>query len=775
MGSRLARSRYVKRGNPYQLANHTTMSTMRSTRRLLSFGIAGALVFQLFGAIIPPTVAHAAGPSVVLSEINWGGSTGLSTDQWFEIANMSGATIDFSTSSFRLESDQSAPGCTAGLNCTTVLTIDGSTLGATSKLASGKYLVFGAKSAATTAVNLPTAPADPTDTRYVQAATLALPTVATRYYLVDVTTSTAVDMLGRLDGTGAIPFFGVAPTSSTPASTMARSYDSLGMPLSGDLVSSWRSSMTRGVNFKSGLTEYGTPGTKNVEVATPTALTIAPSFSTTVASQPSITGTISAEVTSVVIGIRRMTPSVLDLPAVPATISAGTFSAIMSLPAGRYTFTVKAFDVDGNAAPAANIRSSMADVTGNYVVFADVVGSIATPVLNAVPSITNQPSVMVSGTVQTTPDPVTSVDIMRNGVFMQSVPVVAGSFSASVFLSPNMMNTLSVVGIADTAAVSLPAMVTVTHDNIAPLAVDVTKVLLSANKPGTQDTLAGNPAAAEANTMLYVYSDAAMTKLVPGTPVTVAANGSFPVIQLGDNLYGKVWLRLMDAAGNVGPAVTVVNPIDFTSTVAGIQATATETTMTLSWPAVAGASNYLVKYRTQDGAYGTAVSICNGLPCDPTVTLINLLPKTMYVVSVAPVDAFGNVGGYAEFTAATATPAPVVVPVTQTIRRLPAPAPSATPSVTPNPEPSPETGEVKSTTDETTNWTPWVILAIIAVLAVLAALGYFYWFGGEAGAAALASATAARDKATKESPEKRSAESSGGGGDPSKKKIDKRW
>lgn len=93
-------------------------------------------------------------------------------------------------------------------------------------------------------------------------------------------------------------------------------------------------------------------------------------------------------------------------------------------------------------------------------------------------------------------------------------------------------------------------------DTTAPAAPDATKLKITDNDTTAVDTIAGDAGAVEANAVVKVYSDAALTNLV-GTK-TAAADGSFAAINLTDASTGSItyYVTATDASGNVSAATS---------------------------------------------------------------------------------------------------------------------------------------------------------------------------------------------------------------------------
>ncbi|CAN5120634.1 hypothetical protein BH11PAT4_BH11PAT4_0300 [soil metagenome] len=716
------------------------MHTARTRlQKFLSYVVSATVAVQAFGIFLPTSGVHAAAGDLIINELHWAGSTGNSSDEWFELYNNSGAAIDFSVTPYTFE-----------ISNEDNVVLDAVVLGATvPTLPNHDYLLVYNNPAGTTVKSSAVAH------KFEPLVDFNLPNLPTNYRLLDSTLVEvdAIKPAGMGDG---IPFEG---TMVGVKSSMQR----LGATSNGTNAMSWRTSNTVGITFKAGVEQYGTPGAANVELDWPTNNIFSPLGSTELPVLPVLSGDTDVLATDVLARITKMGPgSVITTQTLP--VAATAYTDTLNLTAGRYQVDVAELDGVGNRSAWIAVPADATKTEFNYVVLAES-SSVAAPVLNPYPAITNQSSITFTGSSVGN----TEVDVLLNGVYYGTVPVVADMFSSDVMLVPNTVNTVEFVSVDSMGMVSVPAQAVVTHDAIAPLAVDVTKVPVTSNAPGTNDSLVGLAGAAEGATSLKYFSDAAGTMQI-GVAVMVNADGSFPMLNLGDNMYGVVYMQLTDIAGNQSPMAMVLNPISFVP-VGGITIQASqilEKQAKFTWNVVPGAVNYMVKYRAADGTYGSAMKLCaTAAPtCTPELTLINLTGSTNYVVAVAAVDMYGNSSSYVEHNFKTLAPPVVTAPTPAvTVTTVAAPVstgktaattkvlPSPTPSPTPTPEPTktPEAGEVKSSTDEVgTNWTPWIILGVLAAIAALATLGYFYWFGGSAGEAALAAAAIAKEKSDKE-------------------------
>jgi len=99
-----------------------------------------------------------------------------------------------------------------------------------------------------------------------------------------------------------------------------------------------------------------------------------------------------------------------------------------------------------------------------------------------------------------------------------------------------------------------------TADSTPPAAPDADKLVVTENPPGTTDTIKGLPGAVESNAEVTVYSDSGLSVIL-GTAMATG-DGSFPAIDIGDNLNAKVWVTATDAAGNEGQSTMKTNDIE---------------------------------------------------------------------------------------------------------------------------------------------------------------------------------------------------------------------
>lgn len=758
-----------------------TMQTKRLWRSLISIGAVAVLALQFLGALTP-SLAHASSLTLRITEINWAGSNGHPTDEWIELQNVSGGVIDFAATPYTLE------GVIGGTTQTLA------TLGAADgTLNDTNYLVLTREAAPSGNSTLLGANAN---ARYIQEPALDLPDQPTAYHLLD-STSALADSVD--DGGFGIPFAG---SNAGPMASMAR----VDASTDGNQPGNWRSSHTMGVNFVANSPEqWATPGEANVEVAEPFNVSVNPPDSTTINGTPVVSGTTATGVVSATATFTRASytpvPYSRSYSGIFSSANGGPFviaPLVPTLDPGRYLIDVIGSDLAGHHSASVHVPVAVGVNEYNYVKI-PTSSPVPSPTLDSYPGLTNQPTVTISGTLDTIGHVYNSVEILRNGRYLTTVPADVGgaTFTSTLGLLPDTTNTFSFMAVDDGGVFSVPAVATVVNDSTKPDPVVASKVTVGANPAGSADTIQGQPGAAEPATTLWVYSDSALTQQIASAPVDV--DGSFPLISIGDNLYNRVYLVLQDAAGNVSDPTAIDNPTGYVGgSVSGLNLTVSSigaTQVTLTWSAVSGASSYHLKYRTATGAYGQPATLCTtgNTGCTFTSSIMNLQQDTDYVVAMAVVDKFGNESAYveksvhtsklntAEFTGVGGNFVPAAASTTNGYTYS-SPATGATDTVQKSeatPSPTPEQGQVKSTTDEKTrNWTPWIILLILILIAVLATAAYFYWFGGEAGEAAVAGLADRNREDTK--PEKpttstRPTRRTSGNAPPKKPSKEKRW
>jgi hypothetical protein len=202
--------------------------------------------------------------------------------------------------------------------------------------------------------------------------------------------------------------------------------------------------------------------------------------------------------------------------------------------------------------------------------------------------------------------------------------------------------------------------------------------------------------------------------------------------------------QVRDGAGNVSviaQAPVTVNPVALTAPVTPVSSTVGDT-ITITWPAVAGASHYLVKYTDGTTLYGPILTNTN------SIVISKLDPSKKFRFEVASVDRGGSVSGFTKvFPPAPVKVTPAVAEKTTVVEDVvaqpstetaatenttsgqtvaPSPTPSATPSISPSPSPSPE---VKGGDDSRSpDWTRIIVALSILIIAAGVATGGWYLY-----------------------------------------------
>ncbi len=100
------------------------------------------------------------------------------------------------------------------------------------------------------------------------------------------------------------------------------------------------------------------------------------------------------------------------------------------------------------------------------------------------------------------------------------------------------------------------------QDNLPPV-INGASLTLNQNAPGSTDTVQGAAGVSTEAGLANVYSvdPLANPTALPVGSMPLSSDRSFLPISIGDNLYGAVWVRVADAAGNLSQAVKLANDI----------------------------------------------------------------------------------------------------------------------------------------------------------------------------------------------------------------------
>ena len=716
-------SESTKGGTPYTLT-----ATMHSPHRFRSLRtVVGALsLLQVCSLGLHPSAVHADMQSgrLIIKQIDWAGTASNPADQWVEIYNPTEQVVDLAQDPYSLS-----------IGGTTVATLS------TGALTPMQSLIISRLN-----------PSDPSAHSALNAslhtqvdANLVLPTANGQYTLTDAKKS-SVDVANLSKG---------APFAGSLTASQQRVIDAKGQYLPGDQSAAWMSGQAIGRNVAAGSQQYSAPAESNpTVVAQPTA----PIVVTAQTDRPTVRASFPAAY-GIVNFINVLTGETVQ--GVGDTVSG--YQPAIPLKPGTYRVSIaSATAPDGDrSAPVTvpvptTVSTSVPTIPQN--------GPVQMPVLDAFSSVTNKPTITLTGSVQ--PGTVSVLATANNTTVSQALNGMT-TFSLTLPLLANGSTAIQLTALATDGSKSQPLTVQIIQSTVAPRlpAADHVAVLSSAS--GTADSVSGQPGAVTSNAKVSLYADQALTMLIAQT--AAAQDGSFSSISLGDNRYATAYLVQTDQTGNTSSALLVTNPIPVADQNVNLLLQLQDisaSSASLQLLPMNGVSRYLLKYRTATGQYGTPISVCAdaSLSCSLTKHLMGLSPATDYVVAVAAVNTQGQMSNYSEaafrtvglppVTVSTASvqavPVAVVMPTPTYVPRTapvpvaqvaapttPAPSPTAIASASPSPT---ENGDVKSATTAR-NWTPWIVLGVLIGLAILATAGYFYWFGGEAGAAMDAAAT----------------------------------
>jgi len=178
-------------------------------------------------------------------------------------------------------------------------------------------------------------------------------------------------------------------------------------------------------------------------------------------------------------------------------------------------------------------------------------------------------------------------------------------------------------------------------DNLAPI-LDQAKVSVTQNHPGTADMIAAsNGASSEPATVMVFDRDPANPFSTTLASVPTTSGLGFGPVSIGDNLYGSVWVQLIDAAGNTSVAKEFANDIVGPQTAVITRAVATclsnRCNVELNWQGDnADTAYYQIQYRV-----GTAVQ--TSLPVTKNNLTLNLPASGKLThFSVYGFDQYGN-------------------------------------------------------------------------------------------------------------------------------------
>lgn len=213
--------------------------------------------------------------------------------------------------------------------------------------------------------------------------------------------------------------------------------------------------------------------------------------------------------------------------------------------------------------------------------------------------------------------------------------------------------------------------------------------------------------------------------------------------------------QVMDKAGNVSAVATATTVLELTPSAAPDQAisSTTDSIITITWPAVPGATQYLIRYSDGQILFGPLTAETN------SIIITDLDPNKKYTFEVAAVNPAGTVSGFtkvvppeqavkitaAKKSAKLPSGGPVEPPIdtisspAPTPIQTPTPAPIAESTSSPTPEVSPSP-QVKADNDtQSPDWTRVIVALSILIIAAGIATGGWYlyqWWSTRPGSAA---------------------------------------
>lgn len=310
------------------------------------------------------------------------------------------------------------------------------------------------------------------------------------------------------------------------------------------------------------VTYLGATATATVDDIPPVISNLSPADGQIV---PTATPTISAALADVGSGIDTAT-GVMAIDGTPV-LAAVTAADISYTPAdvlaeGTHTVTVDVDDVAGNAATP---------VSWSFTVDTDK--PTVTVALSPDPPYTTTGNITFALTFSEPMD----TSVMPTVTFGLSNPFTTHPVSSLWWSTENSwigqyeisawktdwdgLQTLSISGAKDLAGNEMlpDTSFTFVIDLNAPDAPYDMLLFVNQNSPGTADSVVGFDYAVEPNAVVEVWSDAGAQNLIGSDNATGV--GSFPAIEIGDNLYGEVWVTAQDAVGHRSAATRLENDI----------------------------------------------------------------------------------------------------------------------------------------------------------------------------------------------------------------------
>lgn len=231
-----------------------------------------------------------------------------------------------------------------------------------------------------------------------------------------------------------------------------------------------------------------------------------------------------------------------------------------SLKNGRHEFSVRATDATGHPStvntytwvvgPLETVAGTADPTTAEPVVIAVPGAKPQTNIGSGPPALTQSTEAAISFS-SSNPDATFECSLDGAPFIPCSPPFEVQGLKAGA-------HTLRVRAVGPSGEVEeQPVTFTWTVDNVEPRAPDSSKLNVAQNAPGTSDSIQGGVGAVDPGSLVKLWADAILSTLIASG--LADADGAFPSLLLGDNLYAKIFVTATDPAGNQSAAATVFN------------------------------------------------------------------------------------------------------------------------------------------------------------------------------------------------------------------------
>lgn len=589
------------------------MTKLRSrSRRLLAQLMISALVFLQVMVSWPHTAA-AASSTLVISEVQYGGSgSGTASVEFVELYNKSGSAIDISALPLRLHVRNGS-----GTDAHKALTLIRTTVPA-----GGYYLLVNE--------NASSALVAAADATYVDSGTTLVSNGGV--YISDSASndvSLAIDLVGW--NAQPAPGFEGAPVIGFDA---GESIERLPGGINGNATDT-------DVNAADFVVR-AVAGPQNSLSGTQPSAPLAPTLQTAVAGDQSVTLTWTTS--------EGAKDYIVYQDGVALSPISGTSTTLTGLTNGTvYTFEVAArnlFNMEGGksnsltATPDQGTVVTPTPIDASIVYKKDGVAATHVGVTSLTAEVTVPAGTLVGGDAPTITfarpglAPVTAALIAVSGDTVWSATYAVAKASSST--SDGTVSVSLATTSGKTFAITTGSSFTVDTTVQSPL------ITVTSRCSAEQDSFRGTTDSDVTQVYIYRAPSATLGDLVAVASVT---NGQMADVFIGDNTFGTLYLVAQDATGNRSDVVAVTNDITAPDQ-PQVQVEAQDGLLVVTWPEVAGASAYTIRWQSQGGSVEERV--VTGTRHDLVVA-----NGVAYTVSVASRDASCNVSA---FTSVSATP-----------------------------------------------------------------------------------------------------------------------